>query len=144
MSDDLSVYVKRSGSDYDLTGLLSDPDACSKSIAGFMGMFDREIFDKIVCCGKLSPIVSGALAAKLGKPVVMAKDMSGGAISAGMKVVVICDALRGGDCVLSIIRSLEGAGAKVVRVGFIAELTECGARKSKVLRKYPFEALVTL
>ena len=61
----------------------------------------------------------------------------------GTKAVILADVLATGRTTAAMIRLVESQGGEVVRIGYIAELTEHGARKNKVLKGYPFECLAT-
>ena len=147
----------------DLSGLMADPEAFSKLCESFTGMFDREVYDSIVFTGGYSGVLAGMISTKMDKPVIMAgykgdlpgdvleEDADGktvviskGAIRAGMKVVVMCDVLDTGKASAALARLIESAGGEVIRFGYIAEIAEGGARKSKIIRRYPFEAFMEL
>ena len=144
MPEDLCGCVKFSDGNYDLSSLLADSGLFAESIDGFLSMFDREVFDKIICCGGTSNVVSGALAYKLRKGVLSADAITTENLPAGTRVIVVADVLTSGERARSFVQSLMDRSVNVVRLGFIAEISEFGARKNKVLRKYPFEALVVL
>ena len=146
---------------YELSPLLSDKCAFDAAMKGFMDMFDREVFDAVVCTESYGGMFGTALARTLGKPVVTVRykggfpgdticgdagdkvlEMPWDRIKQGMKVVVICDVLATGRSTAAIIRMVERMGGTVLRVGYIAELSSFGARKNKVLKGYPFEALL--
>jgi len=147
---------------YDLSPLLTDADGFATAVAGFVDMFDREIFDAVVCTSSYAGMIGTAVAEKLGKPVVPAtsepspvpcdslpvegKDacvrIPAGSVREGMKVVIIADVLATGRTTKALIGLVEKLGGKVVRIGYIAEISKYGARKAKVLRGYPFEGLV--
>ena len=63
--------------------------------------------------------------------------------SPGTRVVIMADVLATGKTTSSMIRLVESQGGTVVRIGYIAELADHGARKNKVLKGYPFECLAT-
>ena len=147
----------------DLSGLMADPEVFSKLCETFTGMFDREIYDSIVFTGGYSGVLAGIISAKMGKPVIMAgykgdipgqvmeEDADGktvvlskDAIRPGMKVVIFCDVLDTGKASAALARLIEKAGGEVIRFGYIAEILEGGARKSKIIRKYPFEAFIEI
>jgi adenine phosphoribosyltransferase len=69
-------------------------------------------------------------------------EMPADKVKKGMKVVIMCDVLATGRSTAAMVRMVERMGGKVVRIGYIAELTSFGARKSKILKGYPFEALL--
>ncbi len=146
---------------YEFSSLLSDKCAFDMAMAGFMGMFDREVFDAVVCTESYGGMFGAAVARALKKPVVTVRykggfpgdticgdagdkvlEMPADKIRDGMKVVIICDVLATGKSTAAMIRMVERMGGTVIRVGYIAELTSFGARKSKILKGYPFEALL--
>ena len=157
---ELSSYIKRYENFpdpgdvyYELSPLLSDKCAFDAAMKGFMDMFDREVFDAVVC--------TESYGGMFGKPVVTVRykggfpgdticgdagdkvlEMPWDRIRQGMKVVVICDVLATGRSTAAIIRMVERMGGTVLRIGYIAVLSSFGARKNKVLKGYPFEALL--
>jgi len=147
----------------DLSGLMADPGTFSKICDVFTGMFDREIYDSIVFTGGFSGVLAGVISAKMGKPVIMAgykgdipgevmeEDADGktvvlpkDSVKQGMKVVIFCDVLDTGKASAALARLVEKAGGEVIRFGYIAEIAEGGARKSKIIRRYPFEAFMEI
>ena len=105
-----------------------------------MGMFDREIFDCIVTCKGTSSMFAAIMADRLNSSVLIGTE----GIAKGTKVIVIMDELRSGECAKKLITGIEAKGGEVIRIGFISEIVSEGARKNKILRGYPFEALVTI
>ena len=149
---------------YDFTRLLADRNGFEEAMKEFLGMFDREVFDAFVCSESFAGMFATALAQKLGKAVVTVRteggfpgtvvsercvnssgssriEMRPGCVRPGMKVIVMGDVLATGRTTSAMIRLVENQGGKVIRVGYIAELTEYGARKNRVLKRYPFECL---
>ena len=150
----------------DFSRLLSDPKGFDAAMEEFIGMFDREIFDVFVCSESYGGMFATALARKLGKTVVPVRyeggfpgtavsepcvnskgstklEMRPKCILPGTKAVILADVLATGRTTAAMIRLVESQGGEVVRIGYIAELTEHGARKNKVLKGYPFECLAT-
>jgi adenine/guanine phosphoribosyltransferase-like PRPP-binding protein len=62
----------------------------------------------------------------------------------GWRTVLFTDVLTDGQAELGLIKMIEDAGCKVLRIGFIAEDASFNARKSKVLKGYPFEAVADI
>lgn len=62
----------------------------------------------------------------------------------GSKAVLFFTELKDGQRTKSVIEVLETRNVEVVRVGYIAEIESEGARKSRIIRRYPFEALATI
>lgn len=137
MVNDLKSYSE-------LPELFSDKEGFASAVKELYGMFDREVYDIIVYSGKYSGILAGTLAGKMGTSVVDASDVSDSTIPGNGKAIVMCDCLRDGKEQLELIQDIESRGCRVIRVGFVVEDTGCGARKSKILKKYPFEALATV
>ena len=131
-------------SESDLPSLFSDREGYSSAVKELCGMFDREVYDIIVYSGKYSGILAGSLADRMGTCVVEASGVSASTVPKGGKAIMMCDCLKDGKEQLEIIQNVESHGCKVIRTGFVIEDTSCGARKSKILKKYPFEALVAL
>ncbi len=150
----------------DFSRLFSDPKGFEAAMEEFVGMFDREIFDAFVCSESYGGMFAAALAQRLGKTVIPVRyeggfpgtavsercinskgntklEMRPKCILPGTKVVILADVLATGRTTAAMIRLVENQGGKVVRIGYIAELTEYEARKNKVLKGYPFECLAT-
>jgi len=128
----------------DLAVLFSTEEGCSSAIKELFGMFDREVYDVLVHSGRYSAVLAGALANKMGRCVVDASDVSSETIRSDSKAILLCDMLADGQEQLDLIQRIESLGCRVIRVGFVIEDTACGARKARILRKYPFEAMATI
>ena len=148
----------------DFTDLFAGKEGFKTAMSGFMDMFDREIFDAVVCSESYGGMFGTALAARLGKTVIPVRygggfpertvsvecvnsrgtgtmEMPAGCIRPGMKTIIIADVLATGRTTKAMIDLVEKQGGKVVRIGYIAELEKYGAREKKVLKGYPFECL---
>lgn len=124
----------------DYSGILADPEAFKEAMAGLMGMFDREIFDCILTEEGAAGMLAAALADRLHSCVVT--DAS--KVKDGSKAVLFFAELKDGQRTKSIIEELESRNVEVVRIGYMAEIESEGARKSRIIRRYPFEALATI
>ena len=127
--------------------VMADSEEFEAVVKEFIGMFDREIFDCIIASGPYGQILGGILADRLKSGIIVADESNSfckKAVKNGWKVVIVTDKFEDGKKELELIQSLEGCGCKVIRVGFVAELTSCGGRKSKILKKYPYEAVFTI
>ncbi len=127
--------------------LMADPEGLGFVVKEFTGMFDREVFDCIIASGRYGHVIAGIMASKLGKGVVCVNDgcnFCSKALKSGWKVVVMCDLFDDGKKTFELVQKLESLGCTVIRIGFIIEDTRCGGRKSKILKKYPFEAAITI
>lgn len=128
----------------DLPALFADPEGYATALKDFVGMFDREIYDVIVFCGTYSGPIAGSVASKMNKCILNASEVSAETLKGKEKAILVCDELKSGESQLKLIQKMESLGCKVIRAGFVIERTACGARKSKILKKYPFEALITI
>lgn len=128
----------------DLPALFADPEGFAAALKDSIGMFDREIYDVVIFCGVYSGPIAGCVASKMNKCILNASEVSAETLKGKEKAVLICDELRDGESQLKFIQKIESLGCKVIRTGFVVERTACGARKSKILKKYPFEALITI
>ena len=147
---------------YDFSRLLTDREGFDTAMAGLMEMFDREVFDAVLCTSSYGGMLGAAMAQKLGRTIIPVRDEGSvpgpcetfpvegkdrgvqvpeGSIRKGMKLILMADVLATGRTTKAIIGLAERSGAEVIRIGYIAELSEYGARKSKSLRGYPFESL---
>ena len=169
IEEDIDAFPERASDGrtyYDFTRLLSDKDGFEAAMKGFKGMFDREVFDAFVSTESYAGMFAGALSQMLGKPLIPVKyeggfpgtvvseacpktsgctrvEMRPRCIAPGTRVVIMADVLATGKTTSSMIRLIESQGGTVVRIGYIAELADHGARKNKVLKGYPFECLAT-
>ena len=122
----------------DYQALFSDSEAFEEALKGYMGMFDREVFDCILVFDKASSMFAAVLADRFKRPVIFGvKD-----VSKGNKVLIMVDSLGDGQFLRKTAEAVEAQGGQVLRIGCIVEKASEGARKSKLLRPYPFEALV--
>ena len=127
--------------------LLADPEGFQSLIKEFVSMFDREVFDCIITTGRQGHVLGGILANKMNSGIVCAKydnSFCKKSLKSGWNVVIIADTLENGEKQLDLIKKVEECGCNVIKVGFVSEQTSFGARKSRILRKYPFEAAITL
>jgi len=126
--------------------VLADPEGFKSVTDEFIGMFDREIFDCIITSGRYGHLFGGILADNLNSCVVCADDSNNfckKSLKSGWKVIIVGETLEDGTKQLDLIQKIESCECNVIRVGFISEQKSFGARKSKILRKYPFEAVYT-
>ncbi len=120
--------------------LFSDTGAYEQAMKGYMGMFDREVFDAILVSDKASSMFAAVLADRFKKCLIFdPKD-----VCKGCKVLIMADSLGDGQCLKRTAEAVEAQGGEVLRIGCIVEKASEGARKSKLLRPYPFEALVLI
>ncbi len=120
--------------------LFSDAGAYEQAMKGYMGMFDREVFDAILVSDKASSMFAAVLADRFKKCLIFdPKD-----VCKGCKVLIMADSLGDGQCLKRTAEAVEAQGGEVLRIGCIVEKVSEGARKSKLLRPYPFEALVLI
>ncbi len=127
--------------------VMADPEGFESAVKELMSMFDREVYDCIIASGPYGQVLGGVLADRMKSGIVVADDSNSfckKALKAGWKVVIVTDKFEDGKKELELIQAVEGCGCKVIRVGFVAELTACGGRKSKILKKYPYEAIFTI
>ncbi len=124
----------------DYLALFSDAGAYEEAVKGYMGMFDREVFDVILVSDKASSMFAAVLADRFKKCLIFdPKD-----VCKGCKVLIMADSLGDGQCLKKTAEAVEAQGGEVLRIGCIVEKSSEGARKSKLLRPYPFEALVLI
>ena len=124
----------------DYLALFSDAGAYEETMKGYMGMFDREVFDVILVSDKASSMFAAVLADRFKKCLIFdPKD-----VCKGCKVLIMADSLGDGQCLKKTAEAVEAQGGEVLRIGCIVEKSSEGARKSKLLRPYPFEALVLI
>ncbi len=124
----------------DYLALFTDAGAFEEALKGYMGMFDREVFDYILVSDKASSMFAAVLADRFKRLLIFdVKD-----VSKGNKILIMADSLGDGQCLKKTAEAVEAQGGEVLRIGCIVERSSEGARKSKLLRPYPFEALVLI
>jgi len=116
---------------------MADPDALKETVCGFMGMLDREIYDCILATDRVAAMFAAIVADRMGSCVVQSPERVG-----KRKAVIMSDSLGNGQFLKECIQMIEAEGGEVIRIACIVEKKDEGARKSKILRGYPFEALV--
>jgi adenine/guanine phosphoribosyltransferase-like PRPP-binding protein len=79
------------------------------------------------------------VADRMGRCVVMSPDKVG-----KHTALIVSDSLGDGQALKAAVGVIESNGGSVIRIGCIVERKDEGARKSRVLRGYPFEALVEI
>ena len=128
--------IVRSG---DLERLIEDADAFKEAIGGFMAMFDREVYDCILATDRVSCMFAAVVADRMNSCIVTSSEKVG-----ERRAVIMADSLGSGQALKECAERIEAAGGEVIRIGCIVERKDEGARKSKILRAYPFEALVEI
>jgi len=127
--------------------VMADPEGFESAVKELMSMFDREVYDCIIASGPYGQILGGVLADRMKSGIVFADDSNSfcrKALKDGWNVVIVTDRFEDGKKELELIQAVEECGCRVIRVGFVAEITACGGRKSKILKKYPYEAIFTI
>ncbi len=127
--------------------VMADPEGFESAVKELMSMFDREVYDCIIASGPYGQILGGVLADRMKSGIVFADDSNSfcrKALKDSWNVVIVTDRFEDGKKELELIQAVEGCGCRVIRVGFVAEITACGGRKSKILKKYPYEAIFTI
>ncbi len=102
-----------------------------------MAMFDREVYDCILATDRVSSMFAAVVADRMGRSVVLSPDKVG-----KRRAIIISDSLGNGQFLRECAEIIGDDGGEVIRIGCIVEKKDEGARKSKILRGYPFEALV--
>jgi hypothetical protein len=120
----------------DVPALLEDADGYAAVKEGFHGMFEREVFDLVICGSE--PMAR--IARDMGWTI-CSVDLPEGDFK-GRKAVLISDVLRDGIPEMDLIKQAESKGLSVIKLGFVLEDSSAGARKSRIFRKYPFETLL--
>ena len=118
--------------------LLSDPVLFSAIVQRFIDMFDREVYDKIVCTPG-SSAYAGALAHRFGKGITIVRNIDAFSPERGIRTIIIGDDLKDGECIRSIISKIEENGGAVIKMGFVTEDTYSDARH-KILKGIPLES----
>ncbi len=121
----------------DLEKLVADSAALKEAVEGFMAMFDREVYDCILATDKVSSMFAAVIADRMGRCVVLSPEDVG-----KRRTIIMSDSLGDGKSLKECAERIESEGGEVLRIGCIVERKDEGARKSKIIRPYPFEALV--
>lgn len=146
----------------DIKGVLDDRDAFAQASEYMYGMFEREVFDFIVCIAEAGSYFADAVSKRMDKKLICmwenknqkeqpvcayethhAKHVLAappGSIPKGQKAVIITDVLTHGKNVAAAVKMIEDAGSKVIKIGTFVEETGFNARK-KVLRPIPVEGM---
>jgi adenine phosphoribosyltransferase len=147
----------------DLTPLLGDPEALRFSIDALADAFEGRRIDKVVGVEARGFIVAAPVAYRLGAGFVPVRkpgklpwrteseqyaleygvdslEMHGDALERGEHVLIIDDVIATGGTARATTRLVEGAGATVVGLGFLVELTYLAGREK--LGKYDIVSLV--
>jgi adenine phosphoribosyltransferase len=136
----------------DLTPLLGDPEALRFSIDALADAFEGRRIDKVVGVEARGFIVATPVAYRLGAGFVPVRkpgklpwrteseqyaleygvdslEMHGDALEPGEQVLIIDDVIATGGTAKATVRLVEGAGATVVGLGFLVELTYLAGRE---------------
>lgn len=123
----------------DLELLIADSSAFKEAVNGFMAMFDREVYDCILVNDRISGMFAAVLADRMNSCIVSSPEKVG-----NRRAIIMSDSLGDGQSLKACAEKVESAGGEILRIGCIVERKDEGARKSKILRPYPFEALVEI
>ncbi len=122
----------------DYQALFSDSEAFEEALKGYMGMFDREVFDYILVFDKASSMFAAVLADRFKRPVIY--DVND--VSKGNKVLIMVDSLGDGQFLRKTAEAVVAQGGQVLRIVCSVEMASEGARGSRRLRPDPCVALV--
>ncbi len=162
MKDLIKVKKGSAHSAIDVSAVMKDEKAFTEASDYMYGMFDREVFDAVICVDTAGSYFADAVAKRLGKKLVCMWDNPAqtqqpiteyathhsahrltappGALSEGQRAVVIADVLSHGKDVQAAVRIAESQGAKVIKIGDFVEDKGFGARK-KLLKGIPVECM---
>ncbi len=146
----------------DIDAVLKDDAAFAEASDYMFGMFDREVFDFVICVDTAGSYFADSVAKRLGKKLVCLWDNPAqtqqpiteysthhsshrlaappGALAKGQKAVVIADVLSHGKDVQAAVRMAESQGVNVIKIGAFAEDKGFNARK-KLLKGIPVECM---
>lgn len=162
MEDLIKIDRSRKHPSIDIKGVLDDKDAFAEASEYMYGMFEREVFDFMVCVAEAGSYFADALSKKMDRKLVCMWENRDqreqpvctfethhaehtlaappGSIPKGQKAVIITDVLTHGKNVAAAVKMIEDAGSKVIKIGTFVEETGFNARK-KALRPIPVESM---
>ena len=146
----------------DVSAVMKDEKAFAEASDYMYGMFDREVFDVVICVDTAGSYFADAVAKRLGKKLVCMWDNPAqtqqpimeysthhsahrltappGALSEGQRAVIVADVLSHGKDVQTAVKIAESQGVNVIKVGAFVEDKGFRARK-KLLKGIPVECM---
>ena len=162
MKDLIRIKKGRVHSTIDVSAVIKDGKAFAEASDYIYGMFDREVFDVVICIDTAGSYFADAVAKRLCKKLVCMWDNPAqtqqpiieytthhsshrltappGALSEGQRAVVIADVLSHGKDVQAAVRIAESQGVNVIKIGAFVEDKDFRARK-KLLKGIPVECM---
>lgn len=146
----------------DVSAVMKDEKAFAEASDYMYGMFDREVFDVVICVDTAGSYFADAVAKRLGKKLVCMWDNPAqtqqpimeysthhsahrltappGALSEGQRAVIVADVLSHGKDVQTAVKIAESQGVNVIKVGAFVEDKGFRTRK-KLLKGIPVECM---
>lgn len=146
----------------DIKGVIDDKEAFAEAAEYMYGMFEREVFDVIICVADAGSYFADCVSKRMGKklvcmwenkeqkeqPVTTYKTHHGervlaaapGSLAKGQKAIIITDVLTHGKDVEAAVRIAKSQGVEIIKIGTFVENTDFDARH-KLLRGIPLECM---
>ena len=148
----------------DIDAVMKDQKAFAEASDYVYGMFDREVFDVIICVDTAGSYFADAVSKRMNKKLVCMWDNPAQtqqpiveysthhakhrlaappeALSKGQKAVIIADVLSHGKDVQAAVKIAESQGVNVIKIGAFVEDKGFNARK-KLLKGIPVECMIS-
>ncbi len=146
----------------DVSAVMKDEKSFAEASEYMYGMFEREVFDVIICVDSAGTYFADAVSKRMNKklvcmwddpkqcqqPVVSYSTHHGehrltvppGSLAGGQRAVIIADVLSHGKDIQAAVRIAEALNVKVIKIGVFTEDTGFNARK-KLLKHIPLESM---
>ena len=161
LDEAVSIERKDGRCGIDITPVTSDAGLYAEACSFMYEMFEREVFDIVIADRVSGSVFASVVADRVHRGLAIASASSAGRLRCeyegrhgkvtlslpegivrpGMKVAIVCDVLRSGKDIKALIGMIEGAGAKVIKIGCFVEDSDHGARKG-TLKGYPLESRI--
>lgn len=162
MKDLIKVKKGNAHMTIDVDAVVKDQKAFAEASDYMYGMFDREVYDVVICVDTAGSYFADAVAKRMNKKLVCMWDNPAQtqqpiveysthhsshrltappeALSKGQKAVIITDVLSHGKDVQAAVKIAESQGVNVIKVGVFVEDRGFNARK-KLLKGIPVECM---
>ncbi len=146
----------------DIKGVLEDKEAFAEAADYVYNMFEREVFDVIICVADAGSYFADFVSKKMNKklvcmwenkdqkeqPIATYKTHHGermlaappGSLARGQKAVIIADLLTHGKDVEAAVRIAKSQDVEIIKIGVFVEDTDFDARH-KLLKGIPLESM---
>ncbi len=146
----------------DIKGVIENKEAFSEAAEYMYGMFEREVFDIVICVADAGSYFADYVSQKMGRKLICMwenKDQkeqpvatyrthhrehmlaaAPGSLAKGQKAVIITDLLTHGKDVEAAVRIAKSQDVEIIKIGTFVEDTNFDARH-KLLKGIPLESM---